>query len=212
MDFKLEQFINTTDSSVLKFIFKPISELLPWQIVTNLEAIIQQALPKLDPEEYFIDQQQAIHKTAMIEPTAQLKGSMIIGPNCFIANGSLVRGGAILDAACTIGHCSELKTTILFAGSKLAHLNFVGDSLLGVDVNIEGGAIIANYRNEWVNKEIKVCYQNQYITTGVLKFGALVGDHSRIGANAVIAPGAILNPNTIIKRGEALDQLEGDLF
>lgn len=207
-NFKLDQFITATDSSVLRFIFKSINELLPWQIVANLDEIIQQILPSLDPKDYFIDQRQAIHKTAIIEPTAQLKGSMIIGPECFIANGSLVRGGVILDAACTIGHGSELKTAILFAGAKLAHLNFVGDSILGAAVNIEGGAVIANYRNEWVNKEIKVFYQNQYIATGIVKFGALIGDHSRVGANAVIAPGAILKPSTIVKRGEVIDQFE----
>lgn len=207
-NFKLDQFITTTDSSVLRFIFKSINELLPWQITANLDEIIQQILPSLDPKDYFIDQRQAIHKTAIVEPTAQLKGSMIIGPECFIANGSLVRGGVILDAACTIGHGSELKTAILFAGAKLAHLNFVGDSILGAAVNIEGGAVIANYRNEWVNKEIKVFYQNQYIATGIVKFGALIGDHSRVGANAVIAPGAILKPSTIVKRGEVIDQFE----
>lgn len=205
---KLDQFITATDSSVLRFIFKSINELLPWQITANLDEIIQQILPSLDPKDYFIDQRQAIHKTAIVEPTAQLKGSMIIGPECFIANGSLVRGGVILDAACTIGHGSELKTAILFAGAKLAHLNFVGDSILGAAVNIEGGAVIANYRNEWVNKEIKVFYQNQYIATGIVKFGALIGDHSRVGANAVIAPGAILKPSTIVKRGEVIDQFE----
>lgn len=133
---------------------------------------------------------------------------MIIGSNCFIANGSLVRGGVILETNCTIGHCSELKTAFLFTGSKLAHLNFVGDSVIGSDVNIEGGAVIANYRNEWLDKEIQVFHQNQRIATGVLKFGSLVGDHSRIGANAVIAPGAILSPNTIIRRGEAVDQYQ----
>lgn len=207
-DFKLDQFITVTDSSVLSTIFRSINGLLPWQLVSNLENVIQSVLAHLDPQDYFIDQCQAIHKTAIVEPTAQLKGPMIIGPNCFIANGSLVRGGVILDAACTIGHGSELKTAILFAGSKLAHLNFVGDSILGADVNIEGGAMIANYRNEWVNKEIKVCYQNQYIATGVVKFGALIGEHSRIGANAVIAPGTIFKPNTIIKRGEVVDQVE----
>lgn len=201
---KIEDFIDSPHSLLLSL----ISKLTPWQALNELENLIDRLLLDLDSQEYLINNKQAIHKSATVEPTAQLKGSMIIGPNCFIANGSLVRGGAILESNCTNGHCSELKTSILFAGSKLAHLNFVGDSVIGNDVNIEGGAVIANYRNEWLNKEIQTCYQNQCIATGVLKFGALVGDHSRIGANAVIAPGAILNPNTIIRRGAALDQYE----
>ena len=201
---KIGDFISLPNSSLLGL----IQELAPWQALTELDVLLDKLLLDLDPQEYVINNKQAIHKTAIVESNAQLKGSMIIGPDCFIANGSLVRGGVILEANCTIGHCSELKTSILFASSKLSHLNFVGDSVIGTDVNIEGGAVIANYRNEWLSKEIQVCYQNQRIATGVLKFGALVGDHSRIGANAVISPGAILSPNTIIRRGEAVDQYQ----
>lgn len=200
----IDDFIDSPNSLLLSLIGK----LTPWQALSELENLIDKLLLGLDSQEYLINNKQAIHKSATIEPNAQLKGSMIIGSNCFIANGSLVRGGVILEANCTIGHCSELKTAVLFAGSKLAHLNFVGDSVIGSDVNIEGGAVIANYRNEWLDKEIQIHHKNQRIATGVLKFGALVGDHSRIGANAVIAPGAIVNPNTVIGRGEVIDQYQ----
>jgi bifunctional N-acetylglucosamine-1-phosphate-uridyltransferase/glucosamine-1-phosphate-acetyltransferase GlmU-like protein len=81
----------------------------------------------------------------------------------------------------------------MFAGSKLAHMNFVGDSIIGADVNIEAGVIIANYRNELESRNIRIGYREQVINTGVGKFGALVGDGSRIGANAVIAPGRYWN-------------------
>jgi bifunctional N-acetylglucosamine-1-phosphate-uridyltransferase/glucosamine-1-phosphate-acetyltransferase GlmU-like protein len=84
----------------------------------------------------------------------------------------------------------------MFAGSKLAHMNFVGDSIIGADVNIEVGVVIANHRND----------HGQVIDTGVSKFGALVGDGSRIGANAVIAPGALLEPASIAGRLQLIDQ------
>jgi bifunctional N-acetylglucosamine-1-phosphate-uridyltransferase/glucosamine-1-phosphate-acetyltransferase GlmU-like protein len=71
-------------------------------------------------------------------------------------------------------------------------MNFVGDSIIGADVNIEAGAIIANYRNELEGRNIRIAYRGQVIDTGVSKFGALVGDGSRIGANAVVAPSALL--------------------
>ena len=132
---------------------------------------------------------------------------MVIGPSCFVANGSLLRGGVILDANCIVGHCGELKTSIMFTGSKIAHLNFVGDSIIGCGSNVEGGAIIANYRNESVDKEIVVRYKNNLIKTGVFKFGAILGDNSRVGANAVIAPGALLLEHSIVKRGSSVDQV-----
>ena len=125
-----------------------------------------------------------------------------------MANGSLLRGGVILDANCIVGHCGELKTSIMLAGSKIAHLNFVGDSLLGLGVNVEGGAVLANYRNELEDKEIFIAHGSQVIATGVEKFGAMLGDNTRIGANAVLSPRTLLGEGSIVKRGEVVDQYE----
>jgi bifunctional N-acetylglucosamine-1-phosphate-uridyltransferase/glucosamine-1-phosphate-acetyltransferase GlmU-like protein len=135
-----------------------------------------------------------------------LKGSGIIGARCFVASGSYLRGGAYLAEDCIIGPNSELKSSVMFAGSKIAHLNFVGDSIVGSGVNIEAGAIIANYRNELADKRIRILSDGVIIDTGVDKFGALVGDHVRIGANSVIAPGAVILPETKIGRLQLIDQ------
>lgn len=98
----------------------------------------------------------------------------------------------------------------MLAGSKLAHFNFVGDSIIGERVNIEAGAIIANYRNELDGALIRIRYGDQVIDTGVNKFGALVGDGCKIGANAVIAPGALLLPDSRVPRLALVDQFAHD--
>ena len=152
----------------------------------------------------------AVHRTARLEPGAVVKGPAIIGPNCFIAAAAYLRGGVYLERDCIIGPSSELKTSVMFARSKLAHMNFVGDSIIGADVNIEAGVIIANYRNELESRNIRIGYREQVINTGVGKFGALVGDGSRIGANAVIAPGALLERGSIVGRLQLIDQKPED--
>jgi bifunctional N-acetylglucosamine-1-phosphate-uridyltransferase/glucosamine-1-phosphate-acetyltransferase GlmU-like protein len=94
----------------------------------------------------------------------------------------------------------------MFTGSKIAHLNFVGDSIIGSGVNIEAGAIIANYRNELVDKAIRIKLPTGVIETGINKFGALIGDNVRIGANAVVAPGALISTDSKIGRLQLFDQ------
>ena len=69
--------------------------------------------------------------------------------------------------------------------------------IIGNDVNIEAGAILANYRNELRDKRIRIFRAEMVIDTGVDNFGALIGDHARIGANAVLAPGSIVNLATV---------------
>jgi NDP-sugar pyrophosphorylase family protein len=181
----------------------------PWHLVGNIESLLRQQIAGLDSSYQRVDEI-AVHCTAMIEAGAVVKGPAIIGPNCFIAAGAYLRGGVYLDRDCIIGPASELKTTFMFAGSKLAHLNFVGDSIIGADVNIEAGAIIANYRNELESPNIRIAYHGQIIDTGVDKFGAMVGDGSRIGANAVIAPGALLERGSIVGRLQLFDQKPED--
>jgi UDP-N-acetylglucosamine diphosphorylase / glucose-1-phosphate thymidylyltransferase / UDP-N-acetylgalactosamine diphosphorylase / glucosamine-1-phosphate N-acetyltransferase / galactosamine-1-phosphate N-acetyltransferase len=178
---------------------------MPWELTLGSIGIVERLLSGLR-EGYDVTDSVAIHRTSAIENGAVIKGPAIIGPDCFIAAGAYVRGGCWLEANCILGPGVELKSSFVFNGSKLAHFNFVGDSLLGCGVNLEAGSIIANYRNERAGPAISFFHDGKRFDTGVEKFGALVGDHTRIGANAVVAPGAVLAPATIVKRLSLIDQ------
>lgn len=178
----------------------------PWCTVANAEAIVRAWITTLSGTEYAIDGHVAVHRSAQVEIGAILKGPLVIGPDCFVAAGAYLRGGCWLDAHCILGPGAELKTSFMLSGSKLAHFNFVGDAILGADVNLEAGAIVCNYRNERTDKEIWVRIGDQLQRTGCTKFGGLLGDHSRLGANAVLAPGALLRPATVVRRATLLDQ------
>jgi bifunctional N-acetylglucosamine-1-phosphate-uridyltransferase/glucosamine-1-phosphate-acetyltransferase GlmU-like protein len=185
--------------------FADRSEDAPWRVTADIVALVEALIPKLG-NDFRIDAGVAVHRSAVVEPGAVVKAPAIIGEGCFIASGAYLRGGCWLEAQCILGPGAELKTTLMFAGSKLAHFNFVGDSIIGSRVNIEAGAIIANYRNEQPTPAITLVIDGQTVLTGSDKFGALVGDGCRIGANAVIAPGAILAPRTIVPRLKLVDQ------
>jgi len=177
----------------------------PWELTLNAATVVGRLLSRL-ASGYTVNGAIAIHPTSTIEGGAVIKGPAIIGPHSFIAAGAYVRGGCWLEANCILGPGTELKSSFVFRGSKLAHFNFVGDSIIGSEVNLEAGSIIANYRNEWADPTIWFTYGGKSIETGAEKFGALVGDRTRIGANAVIAPGAILAPGTIVTRLSLVDQ------
>ena len=78
----------------------------------------------------------------------------------------------------------------------------MGNSLVGSEVNLEAGSVIANHFNERQDKTIKVKIDGQEIIVSTEKFGALIGDNSKIGANAVTSPGTILPVNSIVERLE----------
>jgi UDP-N-acetylglucosamine diphosphorylase / glucose-1-phosphate thymidylyltransferase / UDP-N-acetylgalactosamine diphosphorylase / glucosamine-1-phosphate N-acetyltransferase / galactosamine-1-phosphate N-acetyltransferase len=178
----------------------------PWELTAHSDPIVRQLLAELPAREFTVTGEVAVHRSATVESGAILKPPLIIGPSCFVAAGAYLRGGNWVAENCIFGPGSELKSSFVFAGTKLAHFNFVGDSVLGTGVNLEAGSIICNYRNEREAKEVLVRVGGALRGTGQEKFGALVGDGARIGANAVLAPGAILLPGAIVRRTALCDQ------
>jgi len=182
------------------------AESLPWELTAYSDAIVRNVLTHLSPNDFEITGDVAIHRSAVVEAGAILKGPLVLGAGCFVASGAYLRGGNWLERDCSLGPGVELKSSFLFAGAKLAHFNFVGDSIIGEQVNMEAGSIVCNYRNERQDGEVRVRWHGALQGLGQQKFGALIGDHGRVGANAVIAPGALLRPDQVVQRASLIDQ------
>ena len=54
---------------------------------------------------------------------------------------------------------------------------------------------------------IYINFQGQIINTKAIKFGALIGDAAKIGANAVLSPGSLIDKKQIVKRLELIEQV-----
>ena len=197
----IDEFIEQFGSS-----FVPQSDLKPWELLTNITTILEDKIRLLD-DNYTVSNGIAVHKSATVENGVVLKRPVIIGADCFIGSNACLRGGVYLEKGTKIGTGCEIKSSIIFGNSTIAHFNFIGDSIIGSNVNFEAGSLTANHFNERVDKKIFVVYKSKLIDTNVEKFGALVGDNSKIGANAVLSPGTILDKNSVVKRLELIDQI-----
>jgi UDP-N-acetylglucosamine diphosphorylase / glucose-1-phosphate thymidylyltransferase / UDP-N-acetylgalactosamine diphosphorylase / glucosamine-1-phosphate N-acetyltransferase / galactosamine-1-phosphate N-acetyltransferase len=178
----------------------------PWEIISRISLILDNKILSFS-DEYSIDNGIAIHKTAVIESNVILKPPAIIGPKCFIGAGAYLRGGVWLTDHVSVGTGCEIKSSVIFPNSAIAHFNFIGDSIIGRDINFEAGSITANHYNERKDKSIFVSFNGQILEAKTEKFGSIVGDHSKIGANAVLSPGTILSKGTIVKRLELIEQV-----
>lgn len=177
----------------------------PWQVIGNLASILRAKI-KSYSSEYTITGDIAIHHTANVEAHCVIKGPAIISEGVFVGAHAYLRGGVFLDKNVVIGPGSEIKSSIILSATALAHFNFVGDSIIGSNVNMEAGSVIANHFNERDDKTIFVLINGTRMAINSQKFGALVGDSSRIGANAVLSPGTILPLKSIVKRLQLIEQ------
>lgn len=178
----------------------------PWELTNSLKELLEDLIGRLD-ENFEVKEGIAIHKSSLIEQNVTLKRPVIIMENCLIAANAYFREGVFLDNSVKIGPGCEVKNSLICSNTSLAHFNYVGNSIVGQNVNFEAGSIAANHYNEKALKQIRVKYKEAIVDTGVSKFGALIGDNSKIGANAVLSPGTLLEKNSIVKRLELVEQI-----
>lgn len=174
----------------------------PWAVPALLAAVVAARVGAFSAGNYVVTKGVAVHRDAIVEQGAVLKPPVLVMAGAFVAAHAYLRGGVVLGLGARIGPGSEVKSALIGAQSTLAHFNFVGDSILGRDVNLEAGAVVANHFNERDDRTIRVRDGDRQIDTGTDKFGALIGDGCRIGANAVLSPGTLLEPGTIVGRLE----------
>jgi bifunctional UDP-N-acetylglucosamine pyrophosphorylase / glucosamine-1-phosphate N-acetyltransferase len=132
----------------------------------------------------------------IVEQGAVLKGPAWIGEQCHIRSGCYVRENVIVGNNVVMGNSCEFKNCILFDEVQVPHFNYVGDSILGHRAHLGAGVILSNVKLD--HREIVVASPEGNIATGFKKFGAIVGDRTEIGCNAMINPGAVIGRDCII--------------
>ena len=111
---------------------------------------------------------------------ATLESNVKVGPF------SRIRPGSFLSKGSKIGNFVEVKKSKLGQNSKVNHLSYIGDALIGKDVNIGAGTITCNYDGKKKN------------TTKILD-GAFIGSNTalvapiKIGKKAVVGAGSTLS-------------------
>jgi len=135
------------------------------------------------------------HET-VVENGATIKGPAWIGNDCQIRSGCYIRENVIVGDGVVMGNSCEFKNSILFDEAQVPHFNYVGDSIIGHHAHLGAGAILSNVKLD--HGEIAVVTPDGHIPTGLRKFGAIVGDRTEIGCNAVINPGSVIGRDCMI--------------
>lgn len=122
---------------------------------------------------------------------SEIRGPAWIGAGAALGPNALVRSGSI-GKECKIGQSSEIKNSLIMKGTNVPHLSYVGDSIIGSNVNLAAGTVLSNLRHD--EKNIELRFGEEEISTGKRKFGCLIGDCVKTGANTSIYEGRILGP------------------
>ena len=180
----------------------------PWELLDEPLDQILAGLPssdiqgQLSPEVHLSGDRIVICQGAHIHPTAVIEGPIYIGRDVEIRPGAYLRGGIWIGDRCVVGANTEIKRAILLPHAKAPHLNYVGDSILGADVNLGAGTVLSNFRHD--GGQIRIPSNGRRIDTGRRKLGAILGDGVLTGCNSVLHPGTVVGRGTQIYPGVQL--------
>lgn len=137
-----------------------------------------------------------IEQGTIIKSGAYIEGPVYIGKNCQIGPNCFIRPFTSIGDNCIIGQAVEIKNSIIENGSKISHLNYVADSIIGEDCNLGAGTILANLRFDGKNIYSKV--KGKLVDTQRKKFGTVFGRGVKTGINVSIMPGVLIGENSVI--------------
>lgn len=147
----------------------------------------------------FISNAVYIGRGTVIEQGAMIKGPAWIGENCEIRSGCYIRENVILGDGVVAGNSCEFKNCLVFNEAQVPHYNYVGDSILGHKAHLGAGVILSNVRLD--RAPVVIHTSDGAVSTGLRKFGAIVGDHAEVGCNAVLSPGSVIGRSCIVYPG-----------
>ena len=144
----------------------------------------------------FMDDQVHIAPGALVEPGALLKGPTYIGPGTEVRQGAYLRGACLVGVGCVVGHTTEMKNSVMLDGAKAGHFAYLGDSILGREVNLGAGTKLANLKI--VERPYHIKAGDTVYHVARRKFGAILGDNCQTGCNSVTNPGTVLGRGSLV--------------
>ena len=169
----------------------------PWELVEGKNPLVKVPASKILGEVHptaVIKGNVVIGKGTVVEPFTVIEGPCIIGENVIIRPHAWIRPTTVVGNDCVIGKGVELKNALLFNGAKIGTNCFVGDSVLGKGARIGSGTILGNRRFDQAVVKIKI--GGETFSTESDKFGCILGDYARLGANVTTAPGTLVGQHT----------------
>jgi UDP-N-acetylglucosamine diphosphorylase/glucosamine-1-phosphate N-acetyltransferase len=170
----------------------------PWDLLNANEKLLQKLKGEIRGEvetNAHLEGEISLGRGSRIRSGAYLVGPIIIGDNCDIGPNCYIRPSTAVGHNCHIGASVEVKNSLIFSGSKVPHLSYVGDSVIGENCNLGAGTKIANLRLD--KKDISV----GTVDTRRRKLGAILGDKVETGINSNINVGTMIGNNSAIGPG-----------
>ncbi len=170
-----------------------LSELLDSFEVGDQPKILSKVSPKAE-----ITGRVYIDEDCKVEPFSYIQGPAFITKFSEIRHGAYLRGNTYIGTHCVVGHTTEIKESVMLDHAKAGHFAYIGNSILGRHVNLGAGTKLANLKLNNSLVKYKDPQTKKINSSGLKKFGSILGDYCQTGCNSVLSPGSLLMPYSTV--------------
>lgn len=178
----------------------------PWDLLAAAETLLADLKPRIGAHcviESGITMQGPVEvgPRSVIRSGVYIEGPVRIGAECQVGPNCYIRPHTVIGDRCHIGAGVEIKNSLIFSGTAVPHLSYVGDSIIAEDCNLGAGTVIANLRHD--ERQVRMLGRS----TGRRKLGVVMGARVKTGINVSIGrPGTVIGNDCSIAPGAVVLQ------
>ena len=162
-----------------------------------LTRIMDSGVTVIDPDNTYIENEVEIKKDTIIYPYTFIENNVKIGSNCSIGPFARLRPGTVIGDKVGIGNFVEIVRSSIGQETKIRHQCYIGDTVIGKNVNIGAGTIVANYDGSQKHKT--VIEDNAFIGTGTILIAPV-----KVGKGAITGAGSVVTRNKNVPAGKTV--------
>ena len=163
----------------------------------TLRRLTENGVTVIDPSKVYISENVKIGRGSVIYPFVVIEKDVIIGPDCKVGPFANLRSGTVLKKGSQVGNYVEVTRSTIGEDSRAKHHSYIGDTLIGKDVNIGAGTITANYDGK--NKNKTVIENSAFIGSGTILVAPVrIGKKAVTGAGSVVVKGRDVPDNATV--------------
>lgn len=140
-----------------------------------------------------------LEESACVKSGCYIEGPAYIGEGSTVGPNARIRPCSSIGNDVNVGAASEIKNSIIMARTRVPHLSYVGDSIIGESCNLAAGTITANIRLDEAIVNVKL--KDKLLSSGRRKLGTIMGDGVQTGINASLMPGVRIGPGAFVGPG-----------
>ncbi len=200
----INEFIKRHNFHLLEVNWEFIDVWYPWDILKAnkyfLDSLQESKIDGIIESWVTIQWKIILEEWALLKSWTYIEWNVYIWKNTSIWPNTYLRWSTVIGENCHIWNAVEIKNSCIWNKTNVAHLSYIGDSIIWNNVNIWWWFITANLRHD--KKDIQVMISGKLINTHLYKFWVIIWDNTKTGIKTMTYPWRIIQNDSFTIPGE----------